>query len=284
MGGGGRLPTPAVAGDQAANPSRHRVTSRDGFSGRTESTTMAEDRMAVLETVREAIADGDFDFLSEGLRVLAQAVMEAEITERPRSPADRGAARGRHRASADPPLRPPRRRGTPGSARSIWPSRACATGLLPLALGAAPAGRAGPLAVVEEAYALGVSTRRVEVLVEPWGSSPPRRATSAACGCARRRGGRLPPPPALGERYPVPLPGRDLREGARCGTPRYHRAGAHPERIGDRGSLARRLPCGGGAVPPGKSPQVSGRCPRAGDHAGESRRRAPGASPGCRRA
>lgn len=42
---------------------------------------MAEDRMAVLETVREAIAEGDVDFLREGVRVLAQAVMEAEGSE-----------------------------------------------------------------------------------------------------------------------------------------------------------------------------------------------------------
>ena len=31
---------------------------------------MAEDRMALLETVRKAIGDGDVDFLREGLRVL----------------------------------------------------------------------------------------------------------------------------------------------------------------------------------------------------------------------
>ena len=42
---------------------------------------MAEDRMAVLETLRKAIADGDADYLREGVRVLAQAVMEAEVTE-----------------------------------------------------------------------------------------------------------------------------------------------------------------------------------------------------------
>ena len=42
---------------------------------------MAEDRMAVLETVRNAIADGDVDFLRDGPRVLAEAVMEAEVTE-----------------------------------------------------------------------------------------------------------------------------------------------------------------------------------------------------------
>jgi transposase-like protein len=37
--------------------------------------------MAVLETVRKAIATGDVDLLREGVRVLAQAVMEAEVTE-----------------------------------------------------------------------------------------------------------------------------------------------------------------------------------------------------------
>ena len=42
---------------------------------------MAEDRMALLETLRKATAEGDADFLREGVRVLAQAVMEAEVTE-----------------------------------------------------------------------------------------------------------------------------------------------------------------------------------------------------------
>ncbi len=42
---------------------------------------MAEDRMALLEMLRKATADGDTDFLREGVRVLAQAVMEAEVSE-----------------------------------------------------------------------------------------------------------------------------------------------------------------------------------------------------------
>src|SRR4030067_255761 len=67
--------------------------------------------MAVLETVRKAIADGDVDFLREGMRVLA-----------------------------------------PGGRRG-------------------PGRRAGRelVAVVSEAYVLGVSTRRVEDLVEALG-------------------------------------------------------------------------------------------------------------------
>ena len=36
---------------------------------------MAEDRMAVLNRVRKATTEGDVDFLREGVRVLAQAVI-----------------------------------------------------------------------------------------------------------------------------------------------------------------------------------------------------------------
>jgi transposase-like protein len=37
--------------------------------------------MAVLEMLRKLRADGDVDFLREGVRVLAAALMEAEVTE-----------------------------------------------------------------------------------------------------------------------------------------------------------------------------------------------------------
>ena len=39
------------------------------------------DRMALLETLRKATAAGDVDLLREGVRVLAQAIMEAEVSE-----------------------------------------------------------------------------------------------------------------------------------------------------------------------------------------------------------
>ena len=42
---------------------------------------MAEDRMAVLEMLRKATSDGDVDVLREGVRVLAEAIMEAEVSE-----------------------------------------------------------------------------------------------------------------------------------------------------------------------------------------------------------
>ena len=42
---------------------------------------MADDNMALIEPIRKAIADGDIDFLRTSVKVLAEAVMEAEVTE-----------------------------------------------------------------------------------------------------------------------------------------------------------------------------------------------------------
>jgi len=36
--------------------------------------------MAVLDMLRKALVEGDVDLIREGVRVLAQAVMEAEVT------------------------------------------------------------------------------------------------------------------------------------------------------------------------------------------------------------
>jgi putative transposase len=127
---------------------------------------MAEDRMAVLDTVRKAIAEGDVDFLREGVRVLAQAVMEAEVTELT------GVPKGE---------RAPERRLTNrnGYRERRWDTR---VGTLELAIPKVRDGSYFPslleprrraeralLAVVQEAYVLGVSTRRVEDLVDALG-------------------------------------------------------------------------------------------------------------------
>ncbi len=127
---------------------------------------MTEDRMALLETVRKAIADGDGDFLREGVRVLAQAVMEAEVSDLT------GVAKGER----DPERRLTQRNGYRGRR---WDTR---VGTLALSIPRVRDGSYFPslleprrraeralLAVVQEAYVLGVSTRRVEDLVETLG-------------------------------------------------------------------------------------------------------------------
>ena len=43
---------------------------------------MAKDRMDVLDLLRKEAHDTDIDFLREGLRMLVQAVMEAEVTSK----------------------------------------------------------------------------------------------------------------------------------------------------------------------------------------------------------
>jgi transposase-like protein len=140
---------------------------------------MAEDRMAVLDTVRKAITEGDVDFLREGVRALAQAVMEAEVTE----------LTGVPRGERDPERRLTSRNGY---RERRWDTR---VGTLELAIPRVRDGSYFPslleprrraeralLAVVQEAYVLGVSTRRVEDLVEALGiASLSRSEVSRIC-------------------------------------------------------------------------------------------------------
>ena len=127
---------------------------------------MAEDRMAVLDTVRKAIAEGDPDFLREGVRVLAQAVMEAEVTE----------LTGLPHGERDPERRLTRRNGYRDRR---WDTR---VGTVELGIPRVRDGSYFPslleprrraeralLAVVQEAYVSGVSTRRVDDLVRALG-------------------------------------------------------------------------------------------------------------------
>lgn len=127
---------------------------------------MATDRMALLETVRKAMTEGDADFLREGVRVLAQAVMEAEVSE----------LTGLPKGERDPQRRLTSRNGYRDRR---WDTR---VGTLALSIPRVRDGSYFPslleprrraeralLAVVQEAYVLGVSTRRVEDLVEALG-------------------------------------------------------------------------------------------------------------------
>jgi transposase-like protein len=84
---------------------------------------MAEDRMAVLDMLRKATVDGNVDVLREGVRVLAEAIMEAEVSELT------GAAKGERAPDRRLTNRNGyrERRWAPGSARSAWPSPRSAT-------------------------------------------------------------------------------------------------------------------------------------------------------------
>ena len=127
---------------------------------------MADDSMALLDGVRKAIEEGDGDFLRETVHLLAQSVMEAEVTELT------GVPKGE---------RAPDRRLTSrnGYRERRWDTR---VGTIDLAIPRVRDGNYFPslleprrraeralLAVVQEAYVLGVSTRRVDDLVQSLG-------------------------------------------------------------------------------------------------------------------
>ena len=127
---------------------------------------MADDSMALLDGVRKAIEEGDGDFLRETVHLLAQGVMEAEVTELT------GVPKGE---------RAPDRRLTSrnGYRDRRWDTR---VGTIDLSIPRVRDGNYFPslleprrraeralLAVVQEAYVLGVSTRRVDDLVHSLG-------------------------------------------------------------------------------------------------------------------
>lgn len=126
---------------------------------------MARDRMALLGLVRKAGADGDVDFLREGVRVLAEALMDLEVKEvvgaglYERSPGRSNYRNGYRERAWDTrvgtvPLQIPRLREGSYFPSLLEPRRRAEQALL---------------TVIQEAYVLGVSTRKVEGLVQALG-------------------------------------------------------------------------------------------------------------------
>jgi putative transposase len=122
-------------------------------------------RMTLLETLRKAGFDQDVDFLREGVRVLAEAVMEAEVTQH---------------LGAAPYERTPDRTGQRNGYRERqWDTRVGSVSLqvprvrdgsyFPTLLEPRRRAERALLAVVQEAYVQGVSTRRVDDLLQALG-------------------------------------------------------------------------------------------------------------------
>ena len=127
---------------------------------------MAEDvRMALADLLRKAETEPGLDVLREGVRVLAQALMELEVewhlgAERHARTAERNGYRNGYR-------------------ERTWDTRVGTIGLsvprvrdgsyFPALLAARTRGERALVAVVQEAYVSGVSTRRVDGLVKSLG-------------------------------------------------------------------------------------------------------------------
>jgi len=161
---------------------------------------MTEDKMAVLEMLGKAMLDGDVDVLREGVRVLAEALMEVEVT------ALTGVPKGE---------RAPERRLTNrnGYRERRWDTR---VGTIELSIPKVRDGSYFPslleprrraeralLSVVQEAYVAGVSTRRVEDLVEALGiASMSKSEVSRVCAALDSEVAAFRTRSLSGERYP----------------------------------------------------------------------------------
>jgi transposase-like protein len=170
--------------------------------------------MALDELVRKAQVSDDVDFLREGVRALAEAVMELDVT--------RHVGAGRYERSSQ---RTGERNGT---RERRWDTRVGSIALrvprvrdgsyFPSLLEPRRRAERALVAVVQEAYVQGVSTRRVDELVQARGlSGISKSQVSLLCqdlSGAGRRGRALPYPPA--ERCPLPVcrVGCDLPQSA----------------------------------------------------------------------
>ena len=124
-----------------------------------------EMRMVLLELLRKAELERDADFLREGVRVLSQALLELEVTQHvgaerhERTPERTGQRNGYRERSWDTrvgtlELQVPRVRDGSFSPALLEPRKRAERALV---------------AVVQEAYVHGVSTRRVDELVQALG-------------------------------------------------------------------------------------------------------------------
>lgn len=159
---------------------------------------MAKKRMTLLELLHRAGTDKDLDFLREGIKVLAEAIMELEVSGK--------AGAVIHERNPD------RNTYRNGYRNRIWDTRA---GTVRLSIPRLREGSYFPslleprrrtehalLSVVQEAYILGVSTRKVDALVRALGMEGISKSEvsricaglDAEIACWRRR--------PLSDRYP----------------------------------------------------------------------------------
>ena len=126
---------------------------------------MVKERMGLLELMRKRGVDGDVDFLREALRVLVEEVMEADVSSRT------GAGYGERN-----PERVTQRNGyrsrawdTRVGTMELQISKLREGGYFPSLLEPRRRSERALLAVIRQAYVEGVSTRRVDDLVEALG-------------------------------------------------------------------------------------------------------------------
>src|SRR5690348_4736782 len=158
-----------------------------------------ETSMALEDLLRKAQLSEDVDFLREGVRVLAQALMELEVTEQV------GARRyertverkGERNGSRD------RRWDTRVGSLTLRVPRVRDGSYFPALLEPRRRAERALVAVVQEAYVQGVSTRRVDELAQALGlQGISKSQVSVLCQELNQEGERFRTRPLGGSRYP----------------------------------------------------------------------------------
>ena len=122
-------------------------------------------RMTAAQLADKLMSDEHADVLCESVAWIARELMEADVSAQIGAESASAAWSGPPSATATGPAT-----GTPGSAASSWPSPSCARPrYFPLFLAPRRRAEQALVAVVQEAYVNGVSTRKVDRLVEQMG-------------------------------------------------------------------------------------------------------------------
>src|SRR3954471_7146449 len=136
------------------------------------------DRMTIEEVVRKVLLDGHADVIREAARAVAAEMMELEVSGL--IGAQRGERRPDHRATHRNGYRP-RRWDTRAGEIELQIPKIRQGSYFPSFLEPRKRGEQALLAVVQQAYVCGVSTRRVDQLVESLGLRISRSEVSRIC-------------------------------------------------------------------------------------------------------
>ena len=169
------------------------------------------DRMTVEEVVRKVLLDEHADVIREAVKAVAAEMMELEVSELigaergERRPEDRATHRNGYRA---------RRWDTRAGELELQIPKVRQGSYFPSFLEPRRRSEQALVAVVQQAYVCGVSTRRVDQLVESLGLRISRSEVSRVCQALDEHVEAFRTQ-AAGGPLPLPVPRRQGREGPR---------------------------------------------------------------------
>ena len=175
------------------------------------------DRMTIEEVVRKVLRDEHADVIRESVEAVAAEMMEAEVSEL--IGAERGERRPEDRATHRNGYRP-RRWDTRAGEIELQIPKLRQGSYFPSFLQPRKRSEQALVSVVQQAYVCGVSTRRVDQLVESLGLRISKCEVSRIARAARRAGRGVPQRPLEG-RYPylfVDAKVEKVRDGGRVAS------------------------------------------------------------------